>query len=169
MKPSIDKNIRALNAQFKQPPDVIAISRQDYEFELREAPWTLWAPLDETTVAHPYDAALESHLVEHAIYFRCGPALPHCQPTVVTGSKPSSAGSTRRGHGLTARSKPPSSKASSCSCRCSTTTPPCTARSVRRAKCYAKPAGERPAATAPAARRAARERAGAGPELSRSR
>src|SRR6266850_1752095 len=47
----IDKNIRALNAQFKQPPDVIAISRQDYEYELRDAPWTLWAPLDETTVA----------------------------------------------------------------------------------------------------------------------
>ena len=72
----IDKNIRALNAQFKQPPDVIAISRQDYEYELRDAPWTLWAPLDETTVAHPYDAALESHLVEHAIYFsvRTGPA-----------------------------------------------------------------------------------------------
>src|SRR6185437_10354177 len=72
----IDKNIRAMNAQFKQPPDVIAISRQDYEYELRDAPWTLWAPLDETTVAHPYDAALESHLVEHAIYFsvRTGPA-----------------------------------------------------------------------------------------------
>jgi hypothetical protein len=65
----IDKNIRALNAQFKQPPDVIAISRQDYEYELRNAPWTLWAPLDESTVAHPYDAALESHLAEHAIYF----------------------------------------------------------------------------------------------------
>ena len=31
--------------------DVIAISRQDYEYELRSAPWTLWAPLDETTVA----------------------------------------------------------------------------------------------------------------------
>ena len=76
MKPTIDKNIRALKAQFKQPPDVIAISRQDYEYELRDAPWTLWAPLDETTVAHPYDAALESHLVAHAIYFsvRTGPA-----------------------------------------------------------------------------------------------
>ncbi|MBW8896272.1 MAG: hypothetical protein JF613_08835, partial [Acidobacteria bacterium] len=72
----IDKNIRALNAQFKQPPDVIAVSRQDYEYELRDAPWTLWAPLDGTTVAHPYDAALESHLVERAIYFsvRTGPA-----------------------------------------------------------------------------------------------
>jgi TraM recognition site of TraD and TraG len=65
----IDKNIRALNAQFKQPPDVVAISRQDFEYELRDAPWTLWAPLDGTTVAHPYDAALESHLVERAIYF----------------------------------------------------------------------------------------------------
>src|SRR5262249_2171235 len=72
----IDKNIRALNAQFKQPPDVMAISRQDYEYELRDAPWTLWAPLDGATVAHPYDAALESHLVERAIYFsvRTGPA-----------------------------------------------------------------------------------------------
>ena len=66
----IDKNIRALKAQFKDPPDVIAIARRDYEYEMRDAPWTLWAPLDETTVAHPYDAALESHLVERAIYFK---------------------------------------------------------------------------------------------------
>jgi len=72
----IDKTIRALNAQFKQPPDVIAISRQDYEYELRNAPWTFWARLDESTMAHPYDAALENHLAERAIYFtvRTGPA-----------------------------------------------------------------------------------------------
>ena len=66
----IDKNIRALKAQFKDPPDVIAIARRDYEYEMRDAPWTLWAPLDEGTVAHPYDAGLESHLVERAIYFK---------------------------------------------------------------------------------------------------
>lgn len=66
----IDKNIRALKAQFKDPPDVIAIARRDYEYEMRDKPWTLWAPLDESTVAHPYDAGLESHLVERAIYFK---------------------------------------------------------------------------------------------------
>src|SRR5215471_6353812 len=65
----IDKNIRALKAQFKDPPDVIAIARRDYEYEMRDAPWTLWAPLDESAVAHPYDAGLENHLVERAIYF----------------------------------------------------------------------------------------------------
>jgi hypothetical protein len=66
----IDKNIRALKAQFKDPPDVIAIARRDYEYEMRDKPWTLWAPLDESTVAHPYDAGLESHLVDRAIYFK---------------------------------------------------------------------------------------------------
>ena len=65
----IDKNIRALNAQFKQPPDVIAISRTDHALELRDAPWTLWADLDDHTVAHPYDAGLETFLVEHAVHF----------------------------------------------------------------------------------------------------
>ncbi len=65
----IDKNIRALKTQFKEPPDVIAISRTAYEYELRDAPWTLWALLDDSTIAHPYDAALETHLVDHGIDF----------------------------------------------------------------------------------------------------
>ena len=65
----------------------------------------------------------------------CGPVLPHCQPTVVTALKPSTAGSTRRGHRLTARSKPASSKASSSSCPCSTRTQTCTGRFAPRAKC----------------------------------
>jgi hypothetical protein len=65
----IDKNIRAMNAQFKQPPDVIAITRTDHALELRDAPWTLWADLDDHTVAHPYDAGLENFLVEHAVHF----------------------------------------------------------------------------------------------------
>ena len=65
----IDKNIRALNAQFKSPPDVIAIARNDHALELRDGPWTLWADLDENTVAHPYDAGLESFLVDHAVHF----------------------------------------------------------------------------------------------------
>ena len=65
----IDKNIRALNAQFKQPPDVIAIARTDYELDMRDAPWTLWADLDDKVIAHPYNADLESCLVERAIHF----------------------------------------------------------------------------------------------------
>src|SRR5207248_4645428 len=48
---------------------VIAIARNDHALELRDAPWTLWADLDENTVAHPYDAGLESFLVKHAVHF----------------------------------------------------------------------------------------------------
>ena len=61
----IDKNIRTLKAQFDNPPDVLAIDRERYQGDVRQAPWTLWAPLDETHVGHPYDAELESYLAEH--------------------------------------------------------------------------------------------------------
>ncbi len=36
---------------------------------MRPAPWTLWAPLGATHVAHPYDAELEAYLVEHDVPF----------------------------------------------------------------------------------------------------
>jgi hypothetical protein len=65
----IDKNIRDLKALFKAPAPVIAIARTDYELELHDAPWTLWAPLDDQTIAHPYDADLEACLVDRAIGF----------------------------------------------------------------------------------------------------
>src|SRR5438132_1296752 len=65
----IDKNIRALKAQFDNPPDVIAIGREEYQGQLRQAPWTLWVPLGDLHVAHPYDAELESYLAGQGISF----------------------------------------------------------------------------------------------------
>src|SRR5688572_4775167 len=52
----IDENIRTLKAQFDNPPDVLAIDRAWYQGAIRQTPFTLWAPLGDTHVAHPYDA-----------------------------------------------------------------------------------------------------------------
>ena len=66
----IDKNIRTLKAQFDNPPDVLAIHREEYQGHLRQAPWTLWVPLGDTHVGHPYDAELESYLAGQGIPFQ---------------------------------------------------------------------------------------------------
>ena len=65
----IDKNIRDLKAQFDNPPDVLAIDRARYQGVVRQAPFTLWVPLGETHVGHPYDAELDSYLSTHHIPF----------------------------------------------------------------------------------------------------
>jgi TraM recognition site of TraD and TraG len=65
----IGKNIRSLKGQFDNPPDMLAIPREYYQGQTRQAPWTLWVPLGETHVAHPYDAELESYLAGHDIPF----------------------------------------------------------------------------------------------------
>ena len=65
----IRKNIQTLKNQFDNPPDVIAIGREWYQGQMRQAPWTLWVPLDETHVAHPFDAELEAYLARHDVPF----------------------------------------------------------------------------------------------------
>ena len=65
----IGKNIRTLKAQFDTPPDVLAIRREEYQEQLRQTPWTLWVPLGDTHVAHPYDAELEGYLAGREIPF----------------------------------------------------------------------------------------------------
>jgi hypothetical protein len=65
----IGKNIRTLKTQFDNPPDVLAIGREWYQGQMRQAPWTLWVPLGDTHVGHPYDAELESYLAGHDIPF----------------------------------------------------------------------------------------------------
>ena len=65
----IDKNIKALKDQFDHPPDVIAIDRAWYQGALRQKPFTLWAPLGDTHVGHPYEAELESYLAAEKIPF----------------------------------------------------------------------------------------------------
>jgi hypothetical protein len=65
----IGKNIRTLKAQFDNPPDVLAIAREEYQGQMRQTPWTLWVPLGETHVGHPYDAELEAYLAGRDIPF----------------------------------------------------------------------------------------------------
>ena len=38
----IDKNIRALQAQFKNPGDVLVVPQFEHALHLKQAPWTLW-------------------------------------------------------------------------------------------------------------------------------
>jgi hypothetical protein len=73
--------------------------------------------------------------VEHAIYFSVGPALPHCRPTVVTGSKRSTAGSTRRGPRFDRKVKASIVEGVVVLLSLFDETPTCTGPSVRRAKC----------------------------------
>ena len=65
----IGKNIRTLKGQFDTPPDVLAIRCEEYQEQIRQTPWTLWVPLGDTHVAHPYDAELEGHLAGRGIPF----------------------------------------------------------------------------------------------------
>jgi hypothetical protein len=48
----VDQNIRDLQALFKEPMEVIAVSRADYELQIRQAPWTLWSAVDDSRMAH---------------------------------------------------------------------------------------------------------------------
>jgi hypothetical protein len=65
----IDHNIRSLQAQFRDPPEVLVVSRVDFQRDVRRAPWTLWAPLGSDSMAHPYGADLEGYLSAHDIPF----------------------------------------------------------------------------------------------------
>ncbi|WP_291990042.1 TraM recognition domain-containing protein [Luteitalea sp.] len=65
----IDKNIRALQAQFKDPGDVLVVPQVEHALHLRQAPWTLWVRFDGTHMAHPYDAELETFLAERGLPF----------------------------------------------------------------------------------------------------
>ena len=84
-------------------------------------------------MAHPYEAELETFLAARKVVVR-GPEAARAPggPRGSTSSKPSSAGTCTGGVGSMDGSDRRSSKASSCSCRCSTTTRRCIARSVRR-------------------------------------
>ncbi len=65
----IDKNIRALQAQFKDPGDVLVVPQVEHALHLRQAPWTLWVRFDGAHMAHPYDAELETFLAERGLPF----------------------------------------------------------------------------------------------------
>ena len=65
----IDKNIRALQAQFKDAGDVLVVPQVEHALHLRQAPWTLWVRFDGACMAHPYDSELETFLAEHGLPF----------------------------------------------------------------------------------------------------
>jgi hypothetical protein len=65
----IDKNIRALQAQFNDPGDVLVVPQVEHALHLRQAPWTLWVRFDGAHMAHPYDAELETFLAERGLPF----------------------------------------------------------------------------------------------------
>ena len=76
----IPENIRALQDQFKNPGDVIAIRHEDYLVaQLRHKGWTLWAPLSDTDVGHPYHADLDHLLNQLGVPYevRSGTAAIH--------------------------------------------------------------------------------------------
>jgi hypothetical protein len=64
----IDKNIRTLEDQFREPAPVIVIEAEWLQGDVKQA-WTLWTWLGETHAAHPYDAELESYLAERGVPF----------------------------------------------------------------------------------------------------
>jgi TraM recognition site of TraD and TraG len=65
----IDANIRDLKAQFRDPPEVLVVSKRDHATQARKAPWTLWNALGSDHMAHPYVAELEGYLAAHDIPF----------------------------------------------------------------------------------------------------
>lgn len=65
----IDKNIRALQAQFKDAGDVLVVPQVEHALHLRQAPWTLWVRFDGVHMAHPYDSELETYLAERGLPF----------------------------------------------------------------------------------------------------
>ena len=58
----IRTNIKELTEEFKHPPDVIVVPREEYLAAIRQAPWTLWRPLGDTHMAHRFEAELEDYL-----------------------------------------------------------------------------------------------------------
>ena len=64
----IDRDIRDLTTQFREPREVLVVASHDYE-TLRRAPWTLWEKLGTREMAHQYRPDLEGFLAAHDIPF----------------------------------------------------------------------------------------------------
>jgi hypothetical protein len=58
----IDRDIRKLKATLASPPDVILLSRVEYELHDTSRAWSHWYEEDAEHMAHPYDSELETHL-----------------------------------------------------------------------------------------------------------
>ena len=129
----IDADIRALEALLKEPPEVIAVSQEEHRLHCAGRAWIHWCVEDDGRRAHPYDAELETFLAAQGCRSSCAAPRAGRGRTVGISSKPFAAGTTPAGAASIPAFAPRSPKASSSSCRCSTTTRPCTGRSVPRA------------------------------------
>ena len=90
----IDRNIRDLTNQFREPGEVLVVSNRDYEMHVRRAPWTLWAKLGPHEMAHQYAVDLEGFLAANDIPFTvrkgsqsiCAAAPARSDPSLVLRS-----------------------------------------------------------------------------------
>ena len=64
----IDKNIRHLEAQFRDPPPLIVVDAGWVQGEVKQA-FTLWVWLSDSKAGHEYNAELEALLVDRKIPF----------------------------------------------------------------------------------------------------
>ena len=144
----IDRDIRQLKAALAEPPEVLLVPMEEYRRLDAQRSWTHWFEED----ARPHGAPVRRRAGD--VPRRPGRAVQRAAarrapdgPRGSTSSRPWSAGTSTAGVGSTRGCARPSPRASSCSSRCSTTTRPCTARSVRRgAPTWARsqPASPRP-------------------------
>ena len=65
----IDTAISDLKGQFNTKRNVIIVTGADYHLYLERAPWKLWFMRDDGSMAHPYEAELENHVVAGNIPF----------------------------------------------------------------------------------------------------
>jgi len=66
----IDGDLTHLKALVAEAPEVLVIRNEDYETHYASEPrWPQWAPEDPLHIAHPNDAALETHASDHRIPF----------------------------------------------------------------------------------------------------
>ena len=131
----IDRDIRKLKTALAEPPEVVLVPMEEYRvcstrsvrgrIGIRKTR-TTWRTRTTPSWRRTWPSRACRYDVQQAPRARDGPPDG-------TSSRPWSAGTTTAGVGSTRGCGRPSPKASSCSSRCSTTTPPCTARSVHRA------------------------------------
>ena len=163
----IDRDIRRLKTALSEPPEVMVVSMVEFHLLGLHRSWTHWFQEDD----EPHGASVRCRARD----------LPGRQGRVVSSPKSagqrlggpasinsmlSSAGSLAAGAGSIRDCDPPSPRASSCSFRCSTTTPRCTAPSVHRVECLCGHAVSGRANVPTADRHPARCRQGARAQLS---
>ena len=65
----IDRDIRRLNAELNDPPEVLVIRNADYREHCIHKPWTHWFQEDVYHMAHPCEADLEAFLASRKVAY----------------------------------------------------------------------------------------------------